>query len=216
MFSDSRKRSITNMDLSQVTNRRNPSQARSKERVSAILQVVKELIEEKGINNLKVSEVAHRANTSPGSIYQYFKNKQSIIIALAEHYMEQIHTILDDNLAHLESVDSMAVMLARNFDDIHQLHVRESALRQIWFESIDPELNKLAMIDCQVNTDRIYKKLILVAEPKDREKLKKFILLMSVQFGSVMQICFQEGEQSVADYRDIYIQNISRSIQDYF
>ena len=216
MFSDSRKRSITNMDLSQVTNRRNPSQTRSKERVSAILQVVKELIEEKGINNLKVSEVAHRANTSPGSIYQYFKNKQSIIIALAEHYMEQIHTILDDNLAHLESVDSMAVMLARNFDDIHQLHVRESALRQIWFESIDPELNKLAMIDCQVNTERIYKKLIQVAEPKDREKLKKFILLMSVQFGSVMQICFQEGEQSVADYRDIYIQNISRSIQDYF
>lgn len=202
------------MDLTQATNRRNPRQARSKERVNAILQVVKILIEEKGINHLKVSDVAHRANTSPGSIYQYFKNKQSIIIALAEHYMDQIHAILDDNLAHLESVESLPKMLCKNFDDIYELHVKESALRQIWFESIDPELNKLAMLDCRINTDRIYNRLLELGEPKDREQLHKFILMMSVQFGVVMRLCFED--QELSSYRDIYVLNVTRSIQDYF
>ncbi len=203
------------MDLAQVTNRRNPRQARSKERVTAILQVVKLLIEEKGIHNLKVSEVAHRANTSPGSIYQYFKNKQSIIIALAEYYMEQIHTILNENLAELTSVEAMPEMLSKNFDDIYELHQKESALRQIWFESIDPELNQLAMVDCQTNTKQIHQRLLEIAEPKDSEQLYNFILLMSVQFGSVMRLCF-ENEAKATAYRDIYVDNITRSLSQYF
>lgn len=202
------------MDLTQATNRRNPRQARSKERVTAILQVVKTLIEEKGIHNLKISDLAHRANTSPGSIYQYFKNKQSLIIALAEFYMEQIHAILDDNLAHLDSVESLPQMLSKNFDDIYQLHAKESALRQIWFESIDPELNKLAMLDCHINTDRIYKRLLELSEPKDKEQLHKFILLMSLQFGAVMRLCFEE--QDPFSYRDIYVQSLTKNIHDYF
>lgn len=214
VWSFGKGRSNKIMDLTQATNRRNPRQARSKERVTAILQVVKTLIEENGINNLKVSDVAHRANTSPGSIYQYFKNKQSIIIALAEHYMDQIHAILDDNLEHLDSVDSLPKMLSKNFDDIHQLHVKESALRQIWFESIDPELNKLAMVDCHINTDRIYKRLLELGEPKDKDQLHKFILLMSLQFGVVMRLCFEE--QDSTSYRDIFVQNVTRSIEDYF
>lgn len=202
------------MDLTHATNRRSPRQARSKERVTAILQVVKTLIEEKGIHNLKVSDVAHRANTSPGSIYQYFTNKQSIIIALAEFYMEKIHAILDDNLANLDSVELLPQMLSKNFDDIYQLHAKESALRQIWFESIDPELNKLASVDCHVNTDRICKRLLELGEPKDKEQLHKFILLMSFQFGALMRLCFEEQDPS--SYRDIYLQSVTKSLNDYF
>ena len=66
------------MDLKQATNRRNPRQHRSKERVAIILEAVKALIEENGIANLKINDIAKRANTSPSSIYQYFSDKYFI------------------------------------------------------------------------------------------------------------------------------------------
>lgn len=204
------------MDLSQATNRRNPTQARSKERVSAILNVVKVLIEENGINNLKVSDVAHRANTSPGSIYQYFKNKQSIIVALAEHYMDQIHAILDDNLEHLDSLDDLAALLTKNFDDVYHLHAQEPALRQIWFEAVDPQLNQLAMQDCQINTDRVYNKLLAITLPKEAAQLRNFILLMSIQFSAVMRLCFDKNHAEAAELRDIYVRSVDVAIRDYF
>ena len=203
------------MDLSQATNRRKPRQTRSKERVSVILNVVRVLIEEKGINNLKVSDVAHRANTSPGSIYQYFKNKQSIIVALAEHYMEQIHSILDESLTQVDHIDALPAMLMKNFDYVYRLHAKEPALRQIWFEAIDPKLDQLAMQDCQINADKVYNKLLEISQPQNKAQLRKVILLMSIQFSSVMRLCFAQEGEDVTELRDIYVRSVDLAIRDY-
>ena len=193
------------MDLEQVTNRRSPSQHRSRARVTMILKTVKILIEEKGIEHLKVADIAKRADTSMGSIYQYFSNKDAIVLALAEHFTETIHGIVDHNLLELNTFDDLRRFMLKNFDDIYRLHRNEPALRQIWFDSINPELNRLAIADCQINTEKIYHRLVDHFEPTDKALLRRFILLMCYQFGNIIRLCFETDESTPEQFRDLFI-----------
>ncbi|WP_163372503.1 TetR/AcrR family transcriptional regulator [Endozoicomonas acroporae] len=204
------------MDLQQVTNRRSPAQSRSRARVTVILQAVKSLIEEKGIGNLKMTDIAKRANTSSGSIYQYFSDKDTLILSLAEHFIDQIHAILDNNLAELKSFSDITRVFEKNFDDIYRLHKNEPALREIWFDSINPELSKLAIRDCEINTDKIYHKLLELGEPEDRDQLKRYILLLTTQFAAAMRLCFASDAGTPEQFRDIFIDIMVSSAPGYF
>ena len=170
-----------------------------------ILATAKALIEEKGIRHLTVSEIAERANTSMGSIYQYFSNKEAIIMALAEFFMEQIRDITDNNLLDLHTSEDLRRFLSKNFEDIYQLHNNEPALRQIWFDSITPELSRLAIDDCQINADRIYNQLLIRFQPVDKTLLRRFVLMMCAQFGTVMRLCFQTDEGTPEQFRDLFV-----------
>ncbi|WP_017222123.1 TetR/AcrR family transcriptional regulator [Moritella dasanensis] len=203
------------MDLKQATNRRKPSQNRSKERVAVILEAVKALIEEKGIANLKISEIAKRANSSEGSIYQYFSDKETIILSLAEHFMKKIHVIVDKHIDKLDSLDDLDMVMSCNFDDIYALHKNESALRQIWFESVDIKLIHLATVDSEMKADRIYQSVLKFATPKDPVQLKQFILLMSIQFSSVIRLCFSSNVGTPEQLKKIYVDTVVGSITKY-
>jgi AcrR family transcriptional regulator len=203
------------MDLKQATNRRNPSQSRSKERVAVILEAVKGLIEDNGIANLKISDIAKRANTSPGSIYQYFSDKETIILSLAEHFMEKIQLIVDKHIQALVTIEDLESVMNNNFDDIYLLHKNESALRQIWFESVDIELINLATLDSAIKADKIYRQVLNVATPKDKVQLKQFILLMSLQFSSVMRLCFSTDSGTPEQFKKIYVDTVMSGITNY-
>jgi AcrR family transcriptional regulator len=66
--------------------RRKPTQQRSRERMERILEVAEGLIEKKGSEHVKMSEIADLADISIGSLYQYFPDKRAIIRSLAEAY----------------------------------------------------------------------------------------------------------------------------------
>lgn len=203
------------MDLKQAPNRRKPSQNRSKERVAIILETVKELIEEKGISNLKTSEIAKRASISEGSIYQYFSDKDTIILSLAEHFMKKIHVIVDKHIDKLHTMDDLEMVMNGNFDDIYELHRNESALRQIWFESVNTKLIDLATVDSEMKADRIYQSVLKFATPKDPLQLKQFILLMSIQFSSVMRLCFSTDIGTPEQLKKIYVDTVIHGITKY-
>ncbi|MCW7552041.1 TetR/AcrR family transcriptional regulator [Endozoicomonas gorgoniicola] len=203
------------MDLEQVTNRRTPSQYRSRTRVTIILDTVKTLIEEKGIEQLKVNDIAERANTSMGSIYQYFSNKDSMVLALAEYFAETIRGIIDHNMRELNSFNDLRRFMLKNFDDIYRLHKNEPALRQIWFDSINPELNRLAIIDSQINADKIYHRLVEQFEPADKALLRRFILLICYQFGNMMRLCFENDDSTPEQFRDLFIDIMATSAPNY-
>lgn len=203
------------MNLKQGTNRRNPTQSRSKERVTIILEAVKEIIEEKGIGKLTIAEISRRANTSQGSIYQYFSDKETLIISLAEHFMDQIHFLVDKNLSNLNSLADLKTVISQNFDDIYLLHQNESALRQIWFESLDSKLSKLAMLDAQTNAEKVYNRLLQIVEAKDNEQLKHYIFLMSVQLGSVISLCFSSDVATPEQFKKIYVESAISGLLNY-
>jgi AcrR family transcriptional regulator len=64
-----------------------PKQERGRQRVDAILNAASELFAEVGYEAATIIEIAARAHTSIGSMYQFFANKEAILFALIERYV---------------------------------------------------------------------------------------------------------------------------------
>ena len=68
--------------------RRIPRQTRAAETVSAILEGAAQILEAGGLAAFTTNAVAERAGVSIGTLYQYFANKNALLLALAEQEME--------------------------------------------------------------------------------------------------------------------------------
>jgi AcrR family transcriptional regulator len=109
-----------------------PQQARSQVRFDAILDMAGNLFEEKGFEATSTNEIAQRAGISIGSLYQYFDNKEAIVEALTERYVEALRGITDHVMA--ADVQSLPASDAvdRLLDPILQFHAAHPAFRALW------------------------------------------------------------------------------------
>jgi AcrR family transcriptional regulator len=71
--------------------RKMPGQARSQETVSVILEASARILESDGLRGFNTNAIAARAGVSIGSLYQYFPNKDSIVLALITSFEEMFH-----------------------------------------------------------------------------------------------------------------------------
>ena len=96
--------------------RRQPSQARGKERVRVILAAALALFKESGVAEVTTNDIAERARIPIGSLYRYYPNKDTIIMALTELVVDDLSQIFSDIGSHplLEhlSWDEVLLLLA--------------------------------------------------------------------------------------------------------
>jgi AcrR family transcriptional regulator len=78
-----------------LTPRKQPSQARSTELVSAILTAAIRVLEREGAARFTTIRVAEMAGVSVGSLYQYFPNKQAILFRLQQDEWRATAGMLD-------------------------------------------------------------------------------------------------------------------------
>ena len=71
----------------QPDKQRKPRQARAQEKVELILEAAMRLMAKGGLEALTTNAVAETAGVSIGTLYQYFKNKEAILDALADREM---------------------------------------------------------------------------------------------------------------------------------
>lgn len=64
--------------------RKIPRQSRAEQTVATILEATAIILELKGLEKLNTNLVAQRAGVSVGTLYQYFPNKDSLIVALSK------------------------------------------------------------------------------------------------------------------------------------
>ena len=117
------------------SSRRKPSQDRSKERMEKILAATEACILEVGAANLKISDIAAASGMANASVYQYFSNREEIIQALLERYLDYFH---EQNTQLLSSVDSVEAFLVYLEDVVYGYHdyVKSNATyRAIWMDS---------------------------------------------------------------------------------
>lgn len=69
-------------------------QARGRRRIEQILDAAGHVFAEMGYPAATTNAIAARAGISPGSLYQYFPNKEAIAAALEERYAERIRETL--------------------------------------------------------------------------------------------------------------------------
>ncbi|MFN7092111.1 MAG: TetR/AcrR family transcriptional regulator [Allorhizobium sp.] len=73
-----------------LTPRKRPRQARAAATVDAIYEATIQVLLSDGPHRLTTTRVAERAGVSVGTMYQYFPQKQALIHALNERYLERL------------------------------------------------------------------------------------------------------------------------------
>src|SRR5208283_1724269 len=71
--------------------RKRPGQARSQETVGVILEASARILESDGLRGFNTNAIAAKAGVSIGSLYQYFPNKDSIVLALIGSFEKAFH-----------------------------------------------------------------------------------------------------------------------------
>ena len=82
--------------------RRIPRQARAGETVALILEATTQILETGGLAALTTNAVAERAGVSIGTLYQYFADKNALVIALAQRERQ---VVLDEVARALKGDD---------------------------------------------------------------------------------------------------------------
>ena len=68
-----------------------PRQTRSQETVGVILEASARILESDGLGGFNTNAIAANAGVSVGSLYQYFPNKDSIVLALIGSFEKAFH-----------------------------------------------------------------------------------------------------------------------------
>ncbi|MAN63277.1 MAG: TetR family transcriptional regulator [Parvibaculum sp.] len=188
--------------------RKIPTQARAKERFERILDAARCLIEENGSEHMKMSDVATRAGVPIGSVYQYFPDKSSIIITLAERIMELVHDGLATAMGEVTSLEDGEEALTSTLMSYYQLFLAEPVARDIWFGiQADKTLNTLDIEDSRANGEIVYETLKNFTPKKDRKRLETACFLVMQLTGMAVRLAIsvdrKEGDRIMAIYQDM-------------
>ena len=82
-----------------VSQRRKPTQARARATMDMIFEATARIIERDGIAALNTNRIAERAGISIGSLYEYFPNKDAILIAMARQRLAEDERLVRQALA---------------------------------------------------------------------------------------------------------------------
>lgn len=133
--------------------RRSPQQARGQRRVSIILDAASEVFSEIGYEAATTNAIAIRANTSIGSLYQFFPNKFAILDALAHRYRAQLDETLKLDFSAVTSVQEPLTAL---IDAVSQYYIDYPAFRPIFYASQSSKaLARVAEETCTVLVERV-------------------------------------------------------------
>ena len=85
--------------------RRMPRQARSLHTVDVILTAAAQVLVERGYAKTSTNHVAKIAGVSIGSLYQYFRNKDELILAVVDRHASSILDLLQSTMADYADAD---------------------------------------------------------------------------------------------------------------
>jgi AcrR family transcriptional regulator len=91
--------------------RRVPTQARAHATIEAIFEATARIIERDGVAALNTNVIAERAGLSIGTLYEYFPNKEAVLIAMARRRLAQDERVVRQAL--YDAIDDPAAPLIR-------------------------------------------------------------------------------------------------------
>lgn len=141
--------------------RKHPKQARSQATVEAILTATAHILTEAGYDQFTTNRVAERAGVSIGSLYQYFPNKESLLLALAEDYANQMLSLAQE---HLEDVGD------RSIPEVIQQIVKAAVAAQ----RVNPKLHRV--LHEQVPQSEVMHEVMQQLDPAKMEGMLRSLL----------------------------------------
>jgi AcrR family transcriptional regulator len=72
-----------------------PKQERGERRMQRLLDAAEQIFAERGYKAATTNEIAARAQTSIGTLYRFFPNKEAIVQHLVERYIQEAHAVYE-------------------------------------------------------------------------------------------------------------------------
>ena len=111
--------------------RRVPRQERSRRRVEELLDAAARLVVEQGVEALTTRDIADAAGVPVASLYQYFADKEAVLLALAERDMAEMDQQVAADLALLEGV-TVASLVRTTMEAFVAVYHRRRAFVEIY------------------------------------------------------------------------------------
>jgi AcrR family transcriptional regulator len=99
------------MTDSPVTPRKHARQERSRRTVERILDAAAHIFHENGYAGATTNDIADEAGVSVGSLYQYFPNKDALLVALTKQHIESTTVGLADLISGLNTKSNLSIVL---------------------------------------------------------------------------------------------------------
>lgn len=172
--------------------RRSPSQRRSRQRVAKILDATAELIVEEGVDAVGTRKIADAAGVPVASIYQYFADKDEIVLDLVKRDTAEMDTHVAATVANLETLSVRSIVTA-TMNAFIEVYARRKEFVAIYFQG---RTNPAVMAFCQEHNRQIATALYDVMAPAGMlgpdADLARGVL--AVELGDrVFEVAFRDG-----------------------
>ena len=125
--------------------RRSPRQDRSRATVGFLLEAAAQVFAERGYA-ATTNEIAVRAGVSIGTLYQYFEDKDALLVALAEQHLDQAREQLGAALVAVDPDDDRQALIRATIEAAVELN-RPSALHTVIFATAPRTPELVAVLD---------------------------------------------------------------------
>jgi AcrR family transcriptional regulator len=125
----------TQRPASELRSRKSPLQARSRATLDAILTAAAQVFARHGYAAGTTNRIAERAGVSIGSLYEYFPNKDALLVAILEAHIREGEAILEKTTAELRTANrDLRWAVGRLVAAMVELHTRDPELHRVLFE----------------------------------------------------------------------------------
>jgi AcrR family transcriptional regulator len=176
-------------------------QRRSRERVQRILDAASDLIVDSGVADLSTRLVAERAGIPVASLYQYFADKDEIILALVERDTGEVDAAVAAAVDALDSVSVRTIVTATMRAFVTIYHQRP-AFVVIWWRG---RSNRAVYDFCRTYNERVAADLFAFAQEAGLLKAGTVLRVveLAVEAGDrIFQLAFEHdlrGDEMVID-----------------
>ncbi|MFL6022688.1 MAG: TetR/AcrR family transcriptional regulator [Marmoricola sp.] len=116
---------------SQGSRRRMPTQARSRERVEKILDIASQIVVSAGVDALTTRSISEAAEIPVASVYQYFADRDAILLALVERDTEEMDEQVRTDLGTLTTL-SISNLVETTMRAYTSVYARRPDFLEIW------------------------------------------------------------------------------------
>jgi AcrR family transcriptional regulator len=113
------------------TTRRTPTQARSRELVGKVLDAASRIVVAQGVDALTTRSIAAAARVPVASLYQYFADRDAILLALVERDTDEMDAQVRADLAALETL-SVRSLVETTMRAYTKVYARRADFVEIW------------------------------------------------------------------------------------
>ncbi len=102
--------------------RRYPSQARAQRTFETVLAAAIKLVEQEGVERATTRRIAIAAGVSIGAVYEYFPNKESIVLHIGTSWLRRLRQMVEDLHPSRSGIPDLMSYLNRMMSDAERMY----------------------------------------------------------------------------------------------